>query len=113
MLKSSLVAAALLVAAPALAEEPAGAETSIPRMASFLEWRPDGDQALFIRADTGNWYRVTLQAPCPRMQNRTATRFNASPGGRFDRYSSIQTDGWRCQAASVVRSEGPAPRGER
>lgn len=90
---------------------PAPAETNIPRMSGFLEWLPDGNQALYIRGDTGRWYRATLEAPCPRLRQGARMRFNASPPDRFDRFSSIRADGWRCQVASVTRSEGPPPRG--
>jgi hypothetical protein len=114
MIKSALLAAALLCATPVVASEPAArAETSIPDMSRFLEWRPDGNQALFIRAESGRWYRATLEAPCPRLQNRSATGFEASPSDRFDRFSAIQADGWRCRVASVARSEGPPPRPRR
>jgi len=110
MIARMLVAAALLGAAPVSAAAPSSAETTIPHMSRFLEWRPDGNQALFIRGENGDWYRVTLEAPCPRLQNRSNTRFNASPSDRFDRFSSIRADGWRCQVASISHSEGPPSR---
>lgn len=102
------VAAALLAATPAFAADPpAGQETSVPRISRFLEWRPDGNQALFIRADNGRWYRAALDAPCPRIQSRTGMRFVGSPGNRLDRHSQIRVQGWRCQVASVTRSDAP------
>jgi Family of unknown function (DUF6491) len=108
MIGRTLIVGALLAAAPAAAKPnaPAG-ETSIPRISAFLDWRPDGDQALLIQGDTGRWYRATLTAPCPRMRNRTAMRFIGSPGNRFDRNSAINADGWRCLVASVTRSGPP------
>ena len=114
MMKSALIAAALLGAAPAhTADTPAAAETSIPNMSRFLEWVADGDQGLYIRAESGRWYYARLQEACPRLNNRPAMRFDAGPGGRFDRFSAIRADGWRCQVASVVHSEGPPRRGRR
>jgi Family of unknown function (DUF6491) len=111
MIGRTLIAAALLAAAPASAKQntPSG-ETVIPRISAFLDWRPDGSQALLIQADTGRWYRATLQAPCPRMLNRAAMRFLGSPGNRFDRFSAINAAGWRCQVASVTRAEPPRRR---
>ena len=111
MIGRTLIAAALLVAAPAAAKQntPPG-ETAIPRISGYLDWRPDGSQALLIQADTGRWYRATLTAPCPRMQNRTAMRFIGSPGNRFDRNSAINADGWRCLVASVTRADPPRRR---
>ncbi len=108
-----MIAPLMLVFAMAGAPAPASpsGETTIPRMSGFLEWLPDGNQALFIRGDTGRWYRATLDAPCPRLRQGARMRFNASPPDRFDRFSSIRADGWRCQVASVTRSEGPPRRG--
>jgi hypothetical protein len=111
MMIRSLIAAALLGAAPAYAADTpaASSETSIPRMSRFLEWVADGDRGLFIRADTGRWYYARLQNACPRIATRPAMRFDASPSDRFDRFSAIRTDGWRCQVSSVIESEGPPP----
>jgi hypothetical protein len=110
MIARTLAALALLGAAPVAAVPPHGDEVTIPHMSRFLEWRPDGNQALFVRAESGRWYRVTLEAPCPRMLNRSNTHFNASPTDRFDRLSSIRADGWRCQVAHISHSEGPPSR---
>lgn len=111
MIARTAVAAALLAATPALAAAPvAPQETSIPRISRFLEWRPDGDQALFIRAESGRWYRATLDGPCPRIQDRSGMTFIGSPGNQLDRFSQISVQGWRCQIAGVTRSEGPPRR---
>ncbi|HEY0414287.1 MAG TPA: hypothetical protein VGD66_14220 [Allosphingosinicella sp.] len=37
-------------------------------------------------------------------------RFNASPSDRFDRFSSVRADGWRCDVASVTAAAAPPPR---
>ncbi len=114
MIRPTMIAAALLAAAPALAKEtPAAGETAIPRMSAFLEWLPDGNQALFVRADTGRWYHVALETSCPRIRQGARIRFNASPGNRLDRHSSIRADSWRCLIGSVTRSEGPPLRRRR
>ena len=112
MIGKCLIAAALLGAAPAYAFGPAAApgEVRIPRMGRFLEWRPDGNQALFIRADNGRWYRASLENACPRLANRSNIRFIAAPNGDFDRYSAVVADGWRCQVAAISESEGPPQR---
>ena len=110
MIARTLAALALLGAGPVVAAGPQSAEVTIPHMSRFLEWRPDGNQALFVRAESGRWYRVTLEAPCPRLLNRSNTRFNASPTDRFDRFSSIRADGWRCQVERISHSEGPPAR---
>jgi hypothetical protein len=110
--RTILIAASLLGAAPAAAFGPAGApaEVRIPRMGSFLEWRPDGTHAFYIRADNGRWYHASLQSDCPRLANRSNIRFIAAPNGDFDRYGTVVADGWRCQVASISESDGPPQR---
>ena len=112
MIRKILLAAALLGAAPVYAFGPTAApdEVRIPRMGSFLEWRPDGNQALFIRADNGRWYHASLENACPRLANRSNVRFLAAPNGDFDRYSTVVADGWRCQVAAISESDGPPRR---
>jgi hypothetical protein len=109
MIRTFLIAAVLLGAAPAYAFGPAAApgEVRIPRMGRFLDWRPDGNQALYIRADTGRWYHATLETDCPRMLTRSNVRFIPAPNGDMDQYSVVVADGWRCQVASVSPSDGP------
>ena len=113
MIRQTMIAAAFL-AVPALAKEvPAVGETTIPRMSAFLEWLPDGDRGLYIRGDTGRWYHARLAGGCARLGHGGRMRFNASPSDRFDRFSSIRIDGWRCQVDSVTASAGPPPRRHR
>ena len=109
MMKKLLIAALLLGAAPACAFGPttASGEVRIPRMGGMLDWRPDGSRALYIRADTGRWYRATLENNCPRLLSRSNIHFIPAPNGDFDRYSVVVADGWRCQVASVSASDGP------
>jgi hypothetical protein len=98
--------AALFAAAPAVAVAPPG-EISIPNMSRFLDWRPDGNDALFVQAENGRWYHVRLRTACPRMAQRSNVRFNASPTDRFDKYSSIRAAGWRCLVDSIAESSAP------
>jgi hypothetical protein len=112
MIRHALVVAALLgaaTAAPAAMDRPAPGETTISRMSQFLDWQPDGASALYIRGENGRWYYVRLQTDCPRLLNRSNVHFDSSPSDRFDRYSSIRADGWRCQVASITASAGPPP----
>jgi hypothetical protein len=111
MIRKVLLAAALLGAVPAYAFGPTATpnEVRIPRMRGLLEWRPDGNQALYIRADTGRWYRASLEHACPRLVTRSNVHFLTAPNGDFDRYSTVVADGWRCQVASISESGAPPP----
>ncbi|MBV9883487.1 MAG: hypothetical protein JO276_10805 [Sphingomonadaceae bacterium] len=109
MIRKLLLATALLGAVPAHAFGPAAApdEVRIPRMRGMLDWRPDGSHGLYIRADTGRWYYASLENDCPRLVTRSNVRFIAAPNGDFDRHGVVVADGWRCQVASISRSDGP------
>lgn len=107
MIRPALIALAFTAAAPALASPPDRHEVTIPRMSHYLEWQAESPTSLFIRADTGRWYRVQTEAPCPRLMQQPRIQFIASPGDRFDHSSAIRVDSWRCQVASISQAGTP------
>ena len=90
-----------------------GAETAIPRISSFLEWRADGKRGLYIRADTGKWYYARTDSPCARLPTALSLHFVGAVQNQLDRYSQVVAEGWRCTIASVVESPAPPPGGRR
>ncbi len=113
MTRRILIAAALLGAAPALAAGPpnrAVPEAKVRNMADYLEAVADPQRGVYIRGYTGQWYYARVRGDCPRLTRGASLRFNASPGGDFDRHSTIRADGWRCMVASVIESDGPPRR---
>jgi len=115
MIRQTLIAAALLGAAPALAMDTpivGPPEARIRNMAAYLEAVVDPQRGVYIRGYTGQWYYARVQALCPRLTQVAPLRFSPSPGGYFDRDSTIRADGWRCMVSSVVESDGP-PRTDR
>lgn len=110
MIGRTLIAAALIGAAPALALGPptrAVPEAKVRNMADYIEAVPDPQRGVYIQAYTGQWYYARVRGNCPRLTRNASLRFNPSPSGDFDRYSSIRADGWRCFVASVIESDGP------
>jgi hypothetical protein len=113
MIGRTLIAAALIGAAPAYALGPAApGETQVRNMVDYLEAVPDPQRGVYIRGYTGQWYYARVHGACPRLTRNASLRFNPSPSGDFDRNSSIRADGWRCLISSVVESDGP-PRASR
>jgi len=113
MIRPALIAAALLGAAPALAFGPptrVAPEARIRNMTEYLEAVADPQRGVYIRGYTGQWYYARVEDGCARLTHSAALRFNPSPGGDFDRYSTLRADGWRCRVASVVESDGPPRR---
>ncbi|HYN45624.1 MAG TPA: hypothetical protein VES64_02925 [Allosphingosinicella sp.] len=108
MMGRYLILGALLAPAPALAlDPPASPEAKVREMADYLEAVADPRRGVYIRGYTGQWYYARVQGNCPRLTRSASLRFNPSPGGDFDRNSSLRADGWRCMIASVVESAGP------
>ena len=85
-------------------------EARIRNMVEYLEAVPDPQRGVYIRGYTGQWYYARVRGVCPRLTRSASLRFNPSPGGDFDRDSTIRADGWRCMIASVVESDGPPRR---
>jgi hypothetical protein len=113
MIARLLFAIALLCSAPALAlDQPdTGArETRIRNMADYLESVVDPNRGVYIRGYTGRWYYARVSDGCARLTRTASLRFNPSPGGDFDRHSTLRADGWRCLVTSVTESEGPPRR---
>jgi hypothetical protein len=105
--------AVALLAAPALAAAaPADTprEVKIRNMSDYIEAVVDPRRGVYIQGYTGQWYYARVRGDCPRLNRWSRLRFNPSPGGDFDRYSSIRADGWRCFIDSVVEAEGPPRR---
>ncbi|MGQ0659301.1 hypothetical protein [Sphingosinicella sp.] len=110
MIARVLIAAALLGAAPALALDPPAPgqqEARIREMGRYLEAVVDPYRGVYIRGYTGRWYYARVHDGCARLTHSASLRFNPSPGGDFDRFSTLRADGWRCRVASVVESGGP------
>ncbi len=86
-----------------------GTETAIPfvRTNGILEWRAAGEEALYIRSNSGGWYFVRTMSPCTRLKTAITLGFITSAGDQLDRYGAILAEGQRCPIESVVRSEPP------
>ena len=92
-----------------------GTETAIPFVQSngILDWRAAGDEALYIRGNTGDWYFVRTMSPCTRLKTAITLGFATSAGDQLDRFGAILAEGQRCPIASIVRSEPPPPKAPR
>ena len=110
----TLAATALVAVAatPVLAAEQTRArpEVKIRNMTDYLEAVADPGRGVYIRGYRGQWYYATVRGECPRLTRTARLSFNTSPGGDFDKDSSIRADGWRCMVDSVTESDAP-PRG--
>jgi hypothetical protein len=83
-------------------------EASIPfvRSNGILDWRADGDRALYIRGGNGAWYRAETMGACGRLRSAITIGFETR-SDQLDRYGVLLVEGWRCPLSSVVRSDPP------
>ncbi|HST36508.1 MAG TPA: hypothetical protein VLK25_07765 [Allosphingosinicella sp.] len=114
MLARSMIAASL-IAAPALALAAPGeapVEAKIRNMSEYIEAVVDPQQGIYIQGYTGQWYYARVRGNCQRLNRSARLSFIPSPGGDFDRLSSIRADGFHCFIDSVTESAGPPRRGD-
>ncbi|HEY7811407.1 MAG TPA: DUF6491 family protein [Allosphingosinicella sp.] len=111
-LAAALLSASAGCATPELAPPATGPESYIPyaNRDGIGEWRVAGDDGLYIRALTGGWYLVRTMGLCTGLKSAIGLGFEASFGGKLDRYSTIIAEGQRCPIQSVTRWEGDPPR---
>jgi hypothetical protein len=107
---TALLAVAAVPAAAADQPNRARPEVKIRNMTDYLEAVADPGRGVYIRGYRGQWYYATVRGECPRLTRTARLSFNTSPGGDFDKDSSIRADGWRCMVDSVTESDAP-PRG--
>ena len=110
MKKLLALSAVSLLAACTTAEAPlAAGETSIPYFGTtgILEWRAAGEDALYIRGDTGRWYLVRTSGLCSRLRSATTLGYETRGVRQIDRFTTLLVEGQRCPVASVVRSPPP------
>jgi len=113
------LAAVSLIAAPALAKQPAwpadklGKETSIPFIGTIglYNFEPDSDRGVYLQDQQRRWYYARIAGVCTGLlyANRVAvdTRFN---GTQLDCTGSLLVDGQRCAIDSLTASNGPPPK---
>src|SRR5262245_65197441 len=65
------------------------------------DWRPDGDNGLYVQDTFGHWYYAKLFAPCLDLQFAERIGFVAEPDDSFDRFSAIEVHRHRCEVSTL------------
>ncbi|MBC7985648.1 MAG: hypothetical protein H7X93_03120 [Sphingomonadaceae bacterium] len=104
-------------AAPAFAQDGApayGEETRIPFAdhGGIRDWDAMENDVLLIEGRNDRWYRAELYGPCLGLRFEEALGFESSPGGHFDRFSSVHTRDDECQVRSLVAIPPPENEGD-
>ena len=113
MMRSVIGLSALFLAGCAGTAAPdarSAGETSIPSVTRMLEWRNGGEELLYIRSLTGQWYSVQLDGRCARLATADTLGFETSALGVLDRFGAIVAQGERCPIRSVMRIDAPPPK---
>ena len=108
-----ILAAALLAAAGAAGAQPPAPpeETGIAfaNRDGISEWKVVGEDRIYLRSATGQWYLARTTAPCRRMKSAMALGFDTAGTDRLDRFGAIIAEGRRCPIASLVRAPEAPP----
>lgn len=91
----------------AAAEKSAEAHIAFANAGGIDDWRALDDKGLYVRGPHRQWYYATLFSSCFGLSTANSVAFITSPGGSFDKFSTIIADGSRCPVVSVVKSEPP------
>ncbi|WP_298674842.1 DUF6491 family protein [uncultured Sphingomonas sp.] len=111
MLRPGLFAAlALIASAPAFAAQPKDAkEASVPFVnhGTIDDFRADGDQGVYLRANGFNWYYARLMGPCTQLPFVEHIGVETRGIDTLDRFSTLIVGHQRCQLTSLVKSAPP------
>lgn len=104
-----LLAGATAFANPAPAERTLGVEASIPfaNTTGIRNFRADGDDALWIEGQRGEWYRAELFGPCIGLNHSLRVGFVTRGTNTLDRFGQVLVEGSKCQISSLVTSAPP------
>ena len=107
-----------LLGAPAVAgdvaETPAVKQAHIPFLnhGGIRDWEFGDRDTIYIQDRHRNWYEATLMIPVVGWRSQWAIGFESEGIDTLDRFSKVIVDGRRHPMKSLVRIDGPPPRGD-
>ena len=109
MLLGGTLAAANPAPNSAPAARPIGVDARIPFAATtgIRNFQADGDDALWIEGQRGEWYRAELFGPCIGLDHAMKVGFVPRGTSSLDRFGQVLVDGSKCQISSLVTSAPP------
>jgi hypothetical protein len=110
-MKTFIAAGLIALSASALAAAPEPKQARIPfaNQGSIRDWQPDGNRAIYLRADGKQWYHAELFGFCQGLDTALAVGFQTGGIGDFDKFSAIVVRGQRCPVKTLIKS-GPPPK---
>jgi hypothetical protein len=70
---------------------------------TIRDWKAEGPQSMIIETVSGDHYRATFMNRCHNLPFRDAVGFETSPGGTFDKFSSVHVGGQKCIIKSLEK----------
>ena len=109
MLLGATLAAANPAPDAAAPQRPLGVDARIPfaNSTGIRNFQADGDNALWIEGQRGDWYRAELFGPCIGLDHAMKVGFVTRGTSTLDRFGQVLVDGSKCQIASLVTSAPP------
>jgi hypothetical protein len=104
----ALAASSMSFAADNAAPPAPAAEVQIPfAKTNIWNWQVIDDKTVLIQDQSRRWYKATLFGPCINLSFANKIGFDSTPGGTFDKFSSLLVEGRRCPLSSLVKSDPP------
>lgn len=80
---------------------------SFADMGGILNFKPNGDEGIYIEGRNREWYYAQFFAPCYDLRFHEQIGFVIDSTGDLDRFSSILVGGQRCYFKSFERTDKP------
>ena len=107
-MRRAALAWAMIAALPAAAADKSAESTIVfADSGGIQDWQAVDDKGLYVRGTNRQWYYATLFSPCFGLSTSHSVAFITSPGGSFDKFSSIVVENSRCPVTSLVKSDPP------
>ena len=70
---------------------------------TIRDWKAESPRSMLIETISGHTYRATFMNRCHDLPFREAVGFETSPGGTFDKFSSVYVGGQKCIIKSLEK----------
>jgi hypothetical protein len=76
-------------------------------LGGIQDFRPDGDEGIYIEGRNRQWYYARFFNPCYELKFNESVGFVVEPTGDLDRFSSILVGGEQCYFKSFDQVDRP------
>jgi len=82
-------------------------QISFADLGGIHDFRPDGDEGIYIEGRNRQWYHANFFKPCRELPFNENVGFVVEPNGDLDRFSSILVGGEQCYFQTFKQVDKP------